>query len=126
MDIPSAVSFRIPLNYAVGVGRTDGEGVERNWAGQGPIATSTTEMGPGSRHDTLDDHWGHWNWKKLTGLGALLLKRLRLALEWRGKAQELYNSYSANQISHVKTWKKMVHDFEADSSNLNPYELPNT
>ncbi|EEB98408.1 hypothetical protein MPER_02086, partial [Moniliophthora perniciosa FA553] len=56
------------LNLTPGVGRTDGEGIERNWAGQGPIATSTMEMGPGSRHDTLDDHWAHWNWRKLLGL----------------------------------------------------------
>ena len=46
----------------------------------GPIATSTWEMGPGSRHDTLDDHLGHWNWNKLIGLGNLLSKRLAMAI----------------------------------------------
>lgn len=57
------------LNNLPGAGNTDGEGIERPWANTGPVATSTTEMGPGSRHDTLDDHWGHWNWQKLVGLG---------------------------------------------------------
>ncbi|THU93111.1 hypothetical protein K435DRAFT_670775 [Dendrothele bispora CBS 962.96] len=57
------------LNYAGGVGRTDGEGIERPWANIGPVATSTREMGPGTRHDTLDDHWSYWNWKKTVGLG---------------------------------------------------------
>ncbi|EEB88888.1 hypothetical protein MPER_13087 [Moniliophthora perniciosa FA553] len=114
------------LNYAVGVGRTDGEGVERNWAGQGPIATSTTEMGPGTRHDTLDDHWSHWNWQKFINLGPSLFKRLRLALEWEGKQREAYESHSVNQASQIKAWKKMVHDFEADSTKPNPYELSKT
>jgi hypothetical protein len=57
------------LNYLPGSGRTDGEGVERPWANIGGMATSTREMGPGSRHDTLDDHFGYWNWQKLVGLG---------------------------------------------------------
>ena len=27
------------------------------------------EMGPGSWHDTIDDHFGDWNWKKVISLG---------------------------------------------------------
>jgi len=34
-----------------------------------PIANSTKEMGPGAHHDTINDHWGHWNWQKTVGLG---------------------------------------------------------
>ncbi|THU88945.1 hypothetical protein K435DRAFT_678933 [Dendrothele bispora CBS 962.96] len=49
------------LNYTPGVRRTDGEGIERPWANIGPVSTSTREMGPGTRHDTLDDHLHHWN-----------------------------------------------------------------
>ncbi|KAJ7599580.1 hypothetical protein C8J56DRAFT_769998 [Mycena floridula] len=57
------------LNYMVGVGRTDGEGVERPWASIGPVTTSTCEMGPGHCHNTLDDHWHDWNWRKIVALG---------------------------------------------------------
>lgn len=57
------------LNLTQGVGRTDAEGIERTWANMGPVATSTKEMGPGSHSDTLDDHWGHWNWMKIVGFG---------------------------------------------------------
>lgn len=57
------------LNLLPEVGRTDGEGIERPWANIGPVSTSTREMGPGSRHDTLDDHLGHWNWQKFVGIG---------------------------------------------------------
>jgi hypothetical protein len=34
------------------------------------VATSTREMGPGSREDILNCHWNFWNWQKLIGLGA--------------------------------------------------------
>jgi hypothetical protein len=57
------------LGYTLGVGRTDGEGVERNWDGLNGLGPSTKEMGPGNRWDTLDDCCGHANWRKTVGLG---------------------------------------------------------
>jgi hypothetical protein len=61
------------FNFSKHVGRTDGEATERGCYNINPIASSTKEMGPGSRRDTLDDHFGDWNWKKLVGLGMCLL-----------------------------------------------------
>ncbi|KAF8121839.1 hypothetical protein K438DRAFT_1653351 [Mycena galopus ATCC 62051] len=58
------------LNLIPGSGQTDGEGIEGPWANIGGIASSTRIMGPGARHDTVDDHWGHWNWQKKINLGA--------------------------------------------------------
>ena len=49
------------VNFNPNVGWTDGEGVERGWSNINPVATSTKEMGPGSRRDTLDDHFGDFN-----------------------------------------------------------------
>lgn len=57
------------FNYTRNVGRTDGEAPERGWAAMNPIANSTKEMGPGSRRDTLDDHFGDINWRKITAMG---------------------------------------------------------
>lgn len=57
------------FNLTRGVGRTDGEAPERAWANLNPAASSTKEMGPGSRRDTLDDLLGDWNHKKVIGLG---------------------------------------------------------
>jgi len=57
------------FTFMLGGGNTDGEGVERHWASLGPIGSSTREMGPGNRHDTIDDHLGNWNSKKNLGLG---------------------------------------------------------
>jgi len=61
------------LNFKPGVGRTDGEGIERSWSELNRVANSTKEMGPGSRHDTLDDHLGHHNFRKYVGLGRFSL-----------------------------------------------------
>lgn len=60
------------FNFSKYVGRTDGEAPERGWSKLNPLASSTKEMGPGSRRDTIDDHMGDSNWKKVTGLGKLL------------------------------------------------------
>lgn len=57
------------LNFLRWMARTDGEGVEREWSHINSVALSTRLMGPGGRHDTLDDHWGAWNWRKVVGLG---------------------------------------------------------
>lgn len=57
------------FNFEPRVGRTDGESPERGWAATNAVANSTKEMGPGSRRDTLDDHFGDYNWGKITKLG---------------------------------------------------------
>ena len=60
------------FNFNRHVGRTDGEAPERGWAQINPVATSTAEMGPGHRRNTLDDHFGDGNWKKTTLMGLLV------------------------------------------------------
>ena len=59
---------RYSLNLVAGVGRTDGEEIERNWSRHDGTAGSTREMAPGSRHDTLEDHFGWANWQRLLRL----------------------------------------------------------
>ena len=76
------VSCQAPhsLNFKNGVGRTDGEGIERSWSELNRVANSTKEMGPGSRHDTLDDHIGHHNFRKYVGLGTFTVFSSQLRL----------------------------------------------
>lgn len=57
------------FNWSCWVGSTDGEALERGWSNINLVASSMKEMGPGCRCDTLDDHFGDWNWKKLVNLG---------------------------------------------------------
>jgi hypothetical protein len=49
------------LNFVPGSGQTCGEGIERPWVHIGGVGSST--------RDTLNGHWGSWNWQKIVGLG---------------------------------------------------------
>ena len=57
------------FNLAEGVGLSDGECPERVWSAHNALAGSTRTMGPGTRSDILDDHFGHWNWLKYSSMG---------------------------------------------------------
>lgn len=65
----AACQIGYSFNLTPGVGRTDGEAPEREWSAANAMAASTKEMGPGSRRDTLDDHFGDYNWRKVTAFG---------------------------------------------------------
>jgi hypothetical protein len=57
------------FNFAKWTGHTDGEGVERGWSLLNRLKRSLKEMGPGAWRDTLEDHIGDSNWKKIGGFG---------------------------------------------------------
>ncbi|KAJ7720993.1 hypothetical protein B0H16DRAFT_1666372 [Mycena metata] len=111
------------LNLIPGSGQTDGEGIERPWSNIGGIASSTRIMGPGARHDTVDNHWSHWNWQKLILLGTCSVRRLLdNAWEQRVIQREAFEAFSEQQQERVPGWKKMVEEFEDDPKKKNPYE----
>jgi hypothetical protein len=56
------------LGYMKGTGRTCGEEIEATWSHTNSLAASVREMGPGARHETLNDHWNGWNFRKVVGL----------------------------------------------------------
>ncbi|KAJ3817509.1 hypothetical protein F5880DRAFT_1626284 [Lentinula raphanica] len=132
-QLPCQLNFS--LNWLWGAGRTDGEGVERPWAHLGPIASSTRDMGPGSRHGTMNDHFGHWNWVKLTGLGSLLLKRYRVAIQEMNIHRENLKEFTEGKGPDTVKWEMMIKAWEGeldkpensrDKSVVNPYEVPRT
>ncbi|KAG1846964.1 hypothetical protein C8R48DRAFT_750553 [Suillus tomentosus] len=109
------------LNLMPGVGRTDGEGIERNWAEINRVANSTKEMGPGARHDTLDDHFGHHNWRKFVGLGLSLRKKLITAVKERDRQQAAFPEFNlAVGMAYQNQWTAMVESWEADKTQPNP------
>ncbi|KAJ7815732.1 hypothetical protein B0H14DRAFT_2277508, partial [Mycena olivaceomarginata] len=114
------------LDRTPGSAQTDGEAIERPWAHIGGVGTSTREMGPGSREDTLNGHWGSWNWQKLVGLGERLRTRLDRANKEYAEQLAAFTQFSAEQADRIGEWKKMVEDYEADPSEKNPYSLPLT
>lgn len=66
---------RYLLRFTRGVGRVEGEAPERGWSTLGRAATQTKEMGPGARHNVLDDICGFSNWRKVADSGKLSLYR---------------------------------------------------
>ena len=133
---------RYSFNYTPGVGRTDGEGVERNWSWLNGAAASTSQMGPGSRNDTLDDLMGFSNHRKVTNFGELqclksffyysltfgtgtsLLRRLVLAITHNDAFITLHESLQQKHGPEVAKWEEMMKDWERDSSKPDPYEIP--
>ncbi|KAJ7431875.1 hypothetical protein B0H11DRAFT_2261289 [Mycena galericulata] len=117
-----ACQLAFSLNYVPGSAQTDGEGIERPWANIGGVASSTREMGPGAREDTLNCHWAHWNWQKLVGLAERLRSRLDRAQTEHAAQLESFTTFSLQQAEQVPTWRQIVEDFEKDGKKKNPYE----
>ncbi|KAF5384117.1 hypothetical protein D9615_003278 [Tricholomella constricta] len=103
------------FNYNWGVGRTDGEAPERGWSHINPVATSTREMGPGSRQDTLDDHFG-----------VSLLRKIQNAVAERSEQVFRYHQLEQGSDeageSEVRAWKIELEEWLQDHSKPNPFE----
>ncbi|KAG1790740.1 hypothetical protein EV424DRAFT_1476101 [Suillus variegatus] len=111
------------FNWSKHVGRTDGEAPERGWSNINRVATSTKEMGPGSRRDTLDDHFGDWNWKKIMVLGRTLLRKISDAVKWKKEHGDgLAELERTIQPMLILQWRKEVEAWEEDGSQRNPFE----
>jgi hypothetical protein len=57
------------FNLTCGVRRTDGEAPERGWSNINPLSSQTKQMGPALRCETINDHFGDWNHKKVIWFG---------------------------------------------------------
>ncbi|KAG1795019.1 uncharacterized protein HD556DRAFT_1442348 [Suillus plorans] len=83
-------------------------------------------MGPGSRRDTLDDHFGDWNWKKLVGLGATLLCKMKEAnKKHTAHASAFEELNKALKPETTAGWRAYVEYWEEnpnDASVPNPFE----
>ncbi|KAF8190101.1 hypothetical protein BJ912DRAFT_850370 [Pholiota molesta] len=111
------------FNFAKGTGRTDGEAPERGWVYINGLATSTREMGPGSRSDTLDSHMGDENWKKVTGMGNLHRKMKAAAKDMADHAIAHQQLTATLPKETVERWTQEVEAWEDDKSEPNPYEV---
>ncbi|KAJ7119198.1 hypothetical protein C8R43DRAFT_901144, partial [Mycena crocata] len=110
------------FNLTRDVGRTDGEAPERGWSNTNPLARSTREMGPGSRHDTLDDHFNDWNHKKIIALGYYLRKKMVDAVpEMVETKRALDDMDESVGTKSVQDWTAMAVEWEKDPKAANPF-----
>ncbi|KAG1721611.1 hypothetical protein EDB19DRAFT_1646367 [Suillus lakei] len=111
------------FNWLRYVGQTDGEAPERGWSNINRVASSTKEMGPGTCRDTLDDHFGDWNWKKITALGQTLHKKIVEAVKWAKEHSEALAELEMTiHPTLINQWKAEIESWEEDNSSLNPFE----
>ncbi|KAJ7058293.1 hypothetical protein C8F01DRAFT_1305830 [Mycena amicta] len=109
-------------SYAEGVGRTDGEGIERTWAVLNPISFSTKEMGKGNRRDTIEDKIDHINFEKNVGEGEVLGRKLVISTAERDKQIAEFAEVNATlSVELRRQWKQEIVDWLQDCSKANPY-----
>ncbi|KAI0741518.1 hypothetical protein C8Q80DRAFT_1221541 [Daedaleopsis nitida] len=115
---------RFSFNYLRWVGQTYGEGIEAHWAHMNPVAPSAREMAPGMRREHMDDHWSGWNWQKIVGFGAYLLKLLRKADWMHAKQQAAHDSLSVTfKPEDVARWDAEVRAWQENPTDTDdPYE----
>ncbi|KAJ3535047.1 hypothetical protein NM688_g7034 [Phlebia brevispora] len=110
------------LNYVPGSGRVCGEQPECNWPKHEETAASTREMGPGSRHDTLEDHFAYANWCVYMSIGSLLHHQLKDAIKECAIQEDIYQGFEERlSPENVKAWTDEVVEFERDNSLPDPY-----
>ncbi|KAK6971654.1 CxC2 domain-containing protein [Favolaschia claudopus] len=112
------------FNLTPYVGQTDGEAPERGWAHINGLATSTKEMGPGARRDTLDDAFNDWNHKKIVGLGKSLLEKIQKAVpNMVSHRLALLEAEQGLTEEVVTQWRAEMEAWELDASKPNPFKL---
>ncbi|KAI0074003.1 hypothetical protein K474DRAFT_1677445 [Panus rudis PR-1116 ss-1] len=113
------------FNYLPHVGRTYGEGIESGWSHINPMALSTREMSPGARHETLDDHWGAWNWGKIIGMGSYMGRTLLKAHQMSLKHGAILKEYNATfKPEWIEEWTTIIQEWRQDpNSHPDPYEV---
>ncbi|KAF9471168.1 hypothetical protein BDN70DRAFT_939144 [Pholiota conissans] len=110
------------FNLVPKVGRTDGEAPERGWAAANAVATSTREMGPGSRRDVLDDHFGDYNWRKIIDIGRHFLRKSEDAVTARQEHVEAFIEFDAAlPVTLTAAWTVLCQTWERDRSKTNPF-----
>ncbi|KAF7325927.1 CxC2 domain-containing protein [Mycena kentingensis (nom. inval.)] len=110
------------LSHAVGVGRTDGEGIERAWAVLNPISYSTKEMGKGHREDTIEGKIDHMNFMKNVAEDDTLARKYLIALAARDVQIAEFKEVDASLEPWMRRdWRCMVDAWNADRTQPNPY-----
>ncbi|KAJ7035417.1 hypothetical protein C8F04DRAFT_955058, partial [Mycena alexandri] len=115
------------LNVLVGVGKSDGEGIERTWADINPASYHTKEMGIGNRADTLEDKINSHNFMKNLGHYDALPRKLLVALAERTRQVEAFTEVSKTISKEVRlVWQAQIDAFVRNHDEPNPYVLPNS
>ncbi|KAJ7116241.1 hypothetical protein C8R43DRAFT_1137919 [Mycena crocata] len=113
------------LSFLVGVGKTDGEGVERFWSKVNQVSYFTKNASLGSRADALEDSIDSNNYLKNIGQGESLLRKLIIAVAERARQVACFEEVDGAIRTSTRTeWQTQIDNFLADRTLPNPYVLP--
>ncbi|KAJ7617002.1 hypothetical protein DFH06DRAFT_1012669 [Mycena polygramma] len=125
-----ACNLNYSFNLTPNVGQTDGEAPERGWAAANPLASSTKEMGPGARRDTLNEHFNDLNWKKTVALGRTMYRKVTQAVPemvaTKRALDDMERSLRAaggREVDSVAVWTEVALTWEKDPKKPNPFEM---
>ncbi|KAL1671667.1 hypothetical protein EV122DRAFT_284713 [Schizophyllum commune] len=120
-----ACRSRNSLKYHDGVGRTDGEGIERIWSLFNSYAWATKEMSEGARHDALEDKGDRINFVKNIQNATTLSRRLIIALDEREVQVQAFKRVSKTvDPAKLMEWKSDVQRWRADPTSPSPFTMP--
>ncbi|KAK7042094.1 CxC2 domain-containing protein [Favolaschia claudopus] len=112
------------LSFKVGIGKTDGEGVERTWSRLNTASFSTKDAGLGVRADAIEAKIDDHNFLKNVGQGATLQRKLVVAIAERDRQIAAFKDVSKTVEKEVKTeWKKNIAEWLEDNTKPNPYVI---
>ncbi|KAK6992838.1 CxC2 domain-containing protein [Favolaschia claudopus] len=110
------------LSFRPGVGRSDGEGIERTWSGLNPAAFSTKDAGIGVRADAMEGKIDNHNHLKNLSQGDALQRKLVVAIAERDRQVAAFKEVSKTVEKSVKTeWRKGIKEWEEDNTKPNPF-----
>ncbi|KAG2067394.1 hypothetical protein BDR04DRAFT_936767, partial [Suillus decipiens] len=72
--------------------------------------------------DTLDDHFGDWNWKKVTMFGRTLKRKMEDAVKWKQEHCAALDELEGTiQPMLLDEWRLEVEAWEEDNTKPNPF-----
>ncbi|KAF8631934.1 hypothetical protein AX14_010877, partial [Amanita brunnescens Koide BX004] len=81
-------------------------------------------MGPGSHRDTLDDHFGDYNWRKIASIATFFSRKVTEAIREREIHVSDFREFNA-ALPREDTieWLRVVVEWEHDRTKPNPFEI---
>ncbi|KAE9395621.1 hypothetical protein BT96DRAFT_958466 [Gymnopus androsaceus JB14] len=95
------------------MGMSDWELLERLWGIHNVLGNATKTMGPGTRINVLEAHFGFHNWEKYIGHGATLWQKYKAGLRDRNRQREAHESLTNSLPEElVKKWEDLFDKWE--------------
>ncbi|KAE9382337.1 hypothetical protein BT96DRAFT_791181, partial [Gymnopus androsaceus JB14] len=92
----------------------DFELLERLWGIHNMLANATKTMGPGTRIDVLEAHFGYHNWEKYIGHGAMLWEKYKDGLRDRNRQREAHEGLTNSLPEElVRKWEALFEEWES-------------